>query len=62
MASRRRWVPASGAKVSPDLRTCCTRSIRPREKLSARREGRDRETLLGSHHSSRPSHSPSNAR
>ena len=47
MASRSRWVPASGAKVSPPLRTRWSRSIRFMEKVSARREGRDRPMSRG---------------
>ena len=37
-----RWVPASGAKVSPLLRTRLIWFINPSEKLSIRSEGRDR--------------------
>ena len=48
ITSRSRWVPASGAKVRPLLRTFCSRSISSREKLSARREGRDRLIFRGS--------------
>ena len=47
MASRRRCVPASGANVRPLLRTCCSRSMRSREKLSARSDGRERLILRG---------------
>ena len=39
MASRSRWVPASGAKVRPPFLTRWSRSIRFMEKVSARREG-----------------------
>ena len=42
MTSRMRWVPASGAKVSPLLRTRLIWLSRSWEKLSIRREGRDR--------------------
>lgn len=48
ITSRRRWVPASGAKVRPLLRTFWMFSIRSRLKLSARSDGRARFTWRGS--------------
>ena len=44
MTSRRRWVPASAAKVKPLLRTLVVFSTRDCEKLSTRRDGSDRLT------------------
>ena len=45
ITSRRRCVPASGAKVRPLLRTFATFSISSGEKLSMRSEGSERFTL-----------------
>ena len=44
MTSRRRWVPASGAKVRLDLRTELIFSTSSSEKLSTRKEGNDKLT------------------
>ena len=55
ITSRRRCVPASGAKVSPPRRTFCRRLMSSMEKLSARRLGSERLMLRGSHQSSSPS-------
>ncbi len=54
--------PASGAKVSPLRLTLWTFFISSMEKLSALSEGRERLIFLGSHHSSKPSHSASSSR
>ena len=48
ITSRRRWVPASQAKVRPLLRVFCTRCINSALKLSARSEGSDRLICRGS--------------
>ena len=61
MASRSRWVPASGAKVSPAFRPFCSRCISSMEKLSARREGRERFTWFSSQKGARSSHSPTSS-
>ena len=42
ITSRMRWVPASGAKVSPLLRTRSIFSSSPGEKVSIRSEGSER--------------------
>ena len=62
MASRRRCVPASGAKVRPPLRTFCRRLMMSMEKLSARSDGSARLMLRGSQYSSSPSHTSSSGR
>ena len=59
MTSRRRWVPASAAKVSPLLRTLVVFSMRLWEKLSIRREGSDRLTCSFGAHSFKSSSSSS---
>ena len=59
MTSRRRWVPASAAKVRPLLRTLVVFSMRLWEKLSIRREGSDRLTCSFGAHSFRSSSSSS---
>ena len=59
MTSRRRWVPASAAKVRPLLRTLVVFSIRLWEKLSIRREGSERLTCSLGAHSFRSSSSSS---
>ena len=61
MASRRRWVPASGAKVSPAFRPRWSRCISSMEKLSARREGRERFTWFFPQKASRSSHRPTSS-
>ena len=48
ITSRRRCVPASGAKVRDDLRTAATRSISSLEKLSTRSDGSAILTASGS--------------
>ena len=48
MTSRRRWVPASAAKVRPLLRTLVVFSTSDWEKLSTRSEGSDRLTWSAS--------------
>ena len=47
MTSRSLWEPASGAKVMVELRMEATLSMSSRVKESARREGRERLTMLG---------------
>ena len=42
IASRRRWLPASGAKVNPLLRTRCTSSSSRGVMLSMRSDGSER--------------------
>ena len=51
MTSRRRWVPASGANVSPALRTDCMRSRSSFMNASMRRDGNEIETRFFSNSS-----------
>ena len=48
MTSRKRWVPASAAKVRPLLRTFVVFSTSDSEKLSTRRDGSDKLTWSAS--------------
>ncbi len=50
------WVPASGAKVNPLFLTFDAFSIRPKEKLSTLRDGKDKLTFSASVNSKRLLH------
>ena len=60
MTSRRRWVPASAAKVRPLLRTLVVLSTMLLEKLSTRSDGSDRLTWSASAQAFSRSRSSSN--
>ncbi len=53
ITSRRRWEPASGAKVRPLFRTFCIFAASFGSNLSIRRDGSARLTFLSSVHKSR---------
>ena len=45
ITSRSLWVPASGAKVRPLFLTCCILCAKSMEKLSMRKDGREKLTF-----------------